>query len=160
MVKRARDNAKKGNYKNVEFRLGEIENLPVADNSVDVVISNRVINLSPNKERVFKEAFRVLKPGGRLMISDIVLLKELPKKVKENEKAYVSCISGAIMKDKYLKLIKNAGFQDVKVLEETLADNSAIKALMEEFGISLEKHEEHAVSLASIKVHAVKPNNG
>jgi SAM-dependent methyltransferase len=118
MIDTARKNARKGNYSNVEFRLGEIENLPVADNSVDVIISNCVINLSPNKKRVFEEAFRVLKPYGRLIISDIVLLKELPKGIRESEKAYVSCISGAVLKDEYLELIKNAGFKDVKVVEE------------------------------------------
>ncbi len=83
MIDKARENAEKDNYKNVEFRLGEIENLPVADNTADVIISNCVINLSPNKKRVFEEAFRALKAGGRLMVSDIVLLKDLPEVAKE-----------------------------------------------------------------------------
>jgi len=118
MIDKARENARKGNYKNVEFRLGEIENLPVADNAVDIVISNCVINLSPNKQRVFAEAFRVLKPGGRLMVSDIVLLKELPEDIKT--KAHpASCVSGAMLKDKYIEAIEQVGFNEVKIDEET-----------------------------------------
>ncbi|MEM3458692.1 MAG: arsenite methyltransferase [Candidatus Bathyarchaeia archaeon] len=163
MIDKARENCRKGGYKNVEFRLGEIENLPVADNTVDVIISNCVINLSPSKKRVFEEAFRVLKPGGRLMISDIVLLKELPKAIKEKEQAYVGCISGAVMKDQYLELIKKAGFQDVKVVEETrfpidfVVDDPSAKAMMEDFDISLEEAKEYASSIASIKVYGIKP---
>ncbi len=102
----------------MEFRLGEIENLPVADSTVDVVISNCVINLSTDKKRVFEETFRVLKPGGRLMISDIVLLKELPKIIRESVEAYVGCLSGAIMEKEYIKIIKNVGFQDVKIIKK------------------------------------------
>ena len=119
MLDRARANAKKGKYKNVEFRLGEIENLPLADNSVDVVISNCVINLSNDKKRVFEEAFRVLKPGGRLMVSDIVLETELPKSLKNSSEAYCSCIAGAALKSDYLKFIQKANFQDIKVVGET-----------------------------------------
>src|SRR5512136_318526 len=95
MLDKARENARKGKYTNVEFRLGEIENLPVPDNTVDIVISNCVINLSPNKKKVFEEAFRVLKPNGRLMVSDIVLLKELPEEIRGSVAAYVACIAGA-----------------------------------------------------------------
>lgn len=113
MLEKARENARKGSYENVEFRLGEIENLPVADSSVDAIISNCVINLSPDKERVFKEAFRVLKPGGRLMVSDLVLLKELPDFIKKSVVSYVSCIAGAIRKEEYMGAIKGAGFQEV-----------------------------------------------
>src|SRR5450756_2074298 len=93
MLDKARENARKGGYDNVEFRLGEIEHLPVADNSVDVIISNCVINLVPDKKAVFNDAFRVLKPGGRLMVSDIVLLKELPAAIKESVSAYVGCLA-------------------------------------------------------------------
>jgi arsenite methyltransferase len=117
MVDKARENAKKGKYTNVEFRLGEIENLPVADNTADVIISNCVINLTPNKKKVFKEAFRVLKSGGRLMISDLVLLKELPDEVKKAMDS-TSCVAGAIMKDKYVEAIETVGFEDVTTTEE------------------------------------------
>src|SRR4030043_2261 len=112
MINKAKENAKKGKYENVEFRLGDIEKLPVGDASVDMVMSNCVINLSPDKAKVFKETFRVLKPGGRLMISDIVLLRELPSFIKESVEAYIGCVSGAIIKDEYLREIETAGFQD------------------------------------------------
>jgi SAM-dependent methyltransferase len=119
MIAKARENAHKGKYDNVEFRLGEIEQLPVEDNSVDIVISNCVINLSPDKEKVFKEAYRVLKPGGRLMVSDLVLLKELPESVKKSEEAYVGCIAGAMLKKDYIGAAEKAGFKDLKIVGET-----------------------------------------
>jgi len=119
MVEKAGKNAQKGNYKNVEFKLGEIESLPVDDNSIDAIISNCVINLSPDKQKVFKEAFRVLKQDGRLMVSDLVLRKELPNTIKKSIDAYIGCISGAVLKDKYLKFVKEAGFSQIKVIDET-----------------------------------------
>ena len=164
MIERARENARKGNYGNVEFRLGEIENLPVADNSVDIVISNCVINLAPDKRRVFTGAFRVLKPGGRLMISDIVLLRELPDFIKNSIEAYIGCLSGAIMRNEYIEAIKAAGFQEVRIIDETsfpiecIANEPTAKALMEVLRIPLEKVKEVANSVTSIKVHGVKPN--
>jgi arsenite methyltransferase len=115
MLERARENAKKGNFTNAEFRLGEIENLPVAGNSVDVVISNCAINLSPNKEKVFKEIHRVLKPGGRIAISDMALLKELPETLRQSVKAYTGCIAGAILVDEYRGLVEVSGMGDIKV---------------------------------------------
>jgi SAM-dependent methyltransferase len=124
MVHKAREIAKRYKFDNVEFRLGEIENLPVADSSVDVVMSNCVINLSPDKEHVFKEAFRVLRLGGRLIISDIVLTEDLPESVKGDREAYIACVAGAILKDEYLKLIEQAGFQNVKVLDERVSSTS------------------------------------
>jgi SAM-dependent methyltransferase len=118
MIDKARENITMGDFENVEFRLGEIEHLPVADNSVDVITSNCVINLSVDKKAVFQEAYRVLKPGGRLMISDIVLVKELPESILNSIQSYVGCVSGAILKDKYLKLVKDVGFSEVEVVSE------------------------------------------
>jgi len=164
MIEKARENARKGNYSNVEFRLGEIENLPVADNFVDMVISNCVINLVLDKRRVFKETFRVLKPGGRLMISDIVLLKELPAFIKNPIEAYIGCISGAIMRDEYISAIEGAGFREVRIIDETsfpiecMANDPTAKALIETLNVPLEEVREVASSVISIKVEGVKPN--
>lgn len=115
MLEKAIENATKNNIENVDFRLGEIENLPVEDNSVDVVISNCVINLSTNKRKVFKEIYRVLKPGGRIAISDMALRKELPKHVKDNMDSYVGCISGAVKVEEYKRIIEETGLMDVKI---------------------------------------------
>ncbi len=163
MIEKARENARKSGYQNVEFRLGEIENIPAADESVDVVISNCVINLSPDKRRVFQEAFRVLKPGGRLMVSDIVLLKELPEFINSSIAAYVGCISGAMMKEDYVEVIREAGFHEVKVIGETsfpiecLANDPTAKAIISELSISSEEIKDIANSVLSIKVQGIKP---
>jgi len=161
MLYRARENAQKGGYRNVEFRLGEIENLPAADSSVDAVISNCVINLSPDKERVFREVYRVLKPGGRLMISDIVLLKEMPRGILDSIEMYVSCVAGASMRDDYLRIIKAAGFAAVEVMGETIfpvtPGNEPAPAKTKEYpGISTEEMIDISSSVASIKVRAWK----
>ena len=162
MLDKARANAKKGKYANVEFRLGEIENLPVADNSVDVIISNCVINLAPNKKRVFEEAYRVLAPKGRVMVSDIVLLKPLPKAVKESVEAYAGCIAGAEIKDNYLDAIRKAGFTDVKVLDEKtypleyIVSEEVFEAALGKLEMSQEELKATADSVVSIKVSAVK----
>ncbi len=162
MIQKARENARAGNYGNVEFRLGEIENLPAADNSVDVMISNCVINLALDKGRVFSEAFRVLKPGGRLMISDMVLLKELPRVIKDSIEAYIGCLSGAVMKEEYLKSIENAGFRDVRIMEEAsfpvelMANDPTAKAILGNFNIPDEIIKEIAGSVVSIKVQGFK----
>ncbi|WP_418792279.1 arsenite methyltransferase [Phosphitispora sp. TUW77] len=113
MLEKARSIAECDNINNVEFRLGEIENLPVADNSVDVVISNCVINLSQDKERVFREIYRVLKQGGRIAVSDMALTRELPESVKDCVEAYVGCVAGAVLIEKYRELAEAAGFRDV-----------------------------------------------
>jgi SAM-dependent methyltransferase len=118
MIDKARENAASGGYQSVEFRLGEIEHLPAADSSVDIIISNCVINLSPEKGRVFSEAFRVLKPGGRLVVSDIVLLKLLPDALRDSKDLLVGCVANAEMKDSYLELIREAGFHEVGILQE------------------------------------------
>ena len=163
MVTKARENARKGGYTNVEFRLGEIENLPVEDNLADLVISNCVINLSPDKERVFAEAYRALKPSGRLMVSDIVLLKPLPSTILNSIEAYVSCIGGAAIKADYIEAIRAAGFQDVMVIDETLvpveyvANDPTAQAVIKDSSISHETLTEMANSIVSVKVSAVKP---
>ena len=117
MIEKARSNTAKYNYKNVEFRLGDIEYLPVEYNSVDVIISNCVINLAPDKSKVFSEAYRVLKKSGRMYVSDIVLLKKLTKEQKNDRELIAGCVAGAALKTDYLDTIKNAGFK-VKVLSE------------------------------------------
>jgi len=163
MLSRARENAAQSEYKNVEFRLGEIENLPVADNSVNVIISNCVINLSPDKKRVFAEAFRVLKPGGRLMVSDMVLEKDLPDFVKKSTQAYASCVAGAMLKKDYLDAVRSAGFQDVKVVGETtiradqFEEDPTAKSIAADMGMTMKQVNSLLASVVSAKVYAVKP---
>ena len=118
MIDLARVNAYKENYKNVEFRLGEIEHLPIADKTADVILSNCVINLASSKEQVFNEALRVLKPGGRLIISDIMFAHELPDKVKGAFKGMSGCVSRAVIKEDYLEIIQKAGFTDVEIIDQ------------------------------------------
>ncbi len=141
MIEKARENTRKSGHENVEFRLGEIEHLPVADNSVDAVISNCVINLSPDKGQVFKEAYRTLKPSGRVMVSDIVLLKELPEHIKSSVEAYTGCIAGALRKEDYLTTIADAGFKNVVVESELQMGVGGLDG-----------------AIASVNVRAVKPN--
>jgi len=160
MIDKARENARKDGYGNVEFRLGEIENLPVADNIADIIISNCVITLSPDKKRVFQEAFRVLKPGGRLMVSDIVLLRELPEAVKNSIEAYIECLAGAVVKGVYINAIKDAGFQDVKIMGEKSFTMKDLAGHPEAAFSSRISGENLAVSIASIKVYAIKPETG
>lgn len=163
MVKKARANAKKGNYKNVEFRLGEIEKLPVEADSIDVIISNCVINLSPDKESVFREAFRVLKPGGRLMVSDLVLAKELPAIIKGSVEAYVGCLAGAVMKEGYLQFIKKAGFRDIEVLSqsnypiEAMANDITAQVVKNNRQVTEEDLKSTEEAVVSIKISAKKP---
>ncbi len=130
MLEKARGNAKKGGFANVEFRKGDIENLPVDDNSIDVVISNCVINLAPDKGKVFRETYRVLKSGGRLMASDVVLTKPLPEELRNDKELLVGCVSGAILKQDYLKKLEEAGFSDITIHKET-------PAFLEDYGLSI-----------------------
>lgn len=162
MIKKAGENAQKGNYKNVEFRLGEIEKLPVEDNSVDVIISNCVINLSGEKQKVFEEAFRVLKPGGRLMVSDLVLVKDLSDIIKESVEAYVGCLAGAVLKEEYLGYIRKAGFRNIEVVSqsnypiEAMANDITAQIIKSNPDIKQKDLENVADTVASIKVRAVK----
>ena len=163
MLERARQNARKGDFGNVEFRLGEIENLPVGDNHVDIIISNCVINLCPNKKRVFEEAFRVLRSGGRLMVSDIVLLKELPEEIRNSVAAYVGCVAGATTRKDYLETVRGAGFGETKILGETafsvelLANDPTAVEIAKNLKLSPERARDLASSIISIKVSAIKP---
>ena len=149
MLEKARVNARSAGLSNVEFRLGEIEHLPAADNSVDVIISNCVINLSPNKGQVFKEALRVLKPGGRILLSDLVLRQPLSEALRNSVEAYVGCIAGALLKEDYLRLAREAGFTNVSVVAEQTYDITVENC-------EPELREEALRSVISIKVHGVK----
>lgn len=150
MLSRARANAVKGAFTNVEFRLGEIENLPVADRTVDLIISNCVVNLSPDKPRVFREALRVLRPGGRVVLSDLVLVAPLPEAVRDSVEAYVGCVAGASMKEDYLKQMREAGFERVEVLEEKKYGAAA-------FGPDQKAAAATVEAVRSVKVRAFKP---
>lgn len=151
MIEKARANAKRGGHANVEFRLGEIEHLPVADSSVDAIISNCVVNLSPDKPQVFREAFRALRPGGRLLISDLVLLRELSPALRQNVDLYVGCVAGASLRADYLCRIGEAGFVDVEVVEErayTVGSDALPPGSPEAEAFS---------AVTSVKVRATKP---
>jgi ubiquinone/menaquinone biosynthesis C-methylase UbiE len=162
MIDKARENAKKAGMENVEFRLGEIEHLPVSDNSVDVITSNCVINLSPDKIAVFSDAYRVLRPGGKIMISDIVLKKELPEAVLQSAEAYVGCVAGAMLKEEYLGIVKEVGFENIEVLNESSAGEVWVtdplaSSIIEQLGITLEEAKELGRSIVSMKFSAEKP---
>ncbi|MBD3155922.1 MAG: arsenite methyltransferase [Candidatus Aenigmarchaeota archaeon] len=140
MINKAKENSKKGGYKNVEFRLGDIEDLPIDDNSIDVIITNCVINLAPDKSKVFEEAYRVLKNKGRMYVSDIVLLDELTEKQRADEELLTGCVAGALLKDDYINKIKKIGFK--------------VKILSEDKGISKKQYQ--GMPVESIKIMAYK----
>ncbi|MFH1270977.1 MAG: arsenite methyltransferase [Nanoarchaeota archaeon] len=140
MIKKARENAQKYNYGNVEFRLGDIENLPIEGNSIDVIISNCVINLAPDKKRVFEEAYRVLKKDGRMYVSDIVLLGELTEEQKNDKGLIAGCVGGALQRDDYLTIIKDVGFK-VRILGEDK---------------EISKRQYGGIELESLKIEAYK----
>lgn len=162
MLDKARDNAQKAGYTNIEFRLGEIESLPVEEDSIDVVISNCVINLSPDKPKVFREAFRVLRPGGRMIVSDLVLLKDLPESIQGLAEAYTGCVADALLKEDYLRAIEEAGFQDVRVTNENryaisdFAGEDTLKVWIQKSGATLEELKQAEDSVLSISVTAQK----
>ncbi len=160
MVKKADENKEKGGYSNVEFRHGSIEDLPVADSTIDLVISNCVINLVQNKTLAFKEAFRVLKSGGRITVSDIVLRKELPDFVRSSIAGYIACVAGAVTQADYLESLESVGFSDIKIeksasfpLELMLNDPIAQK-IIEDFELDDKEVEEISSSVLSITVTA------
>ena len=140
MIEMARSAAENQGYKNIEFRLGDIENLPIEDSSADVIISNCVVNLAPDKLKVFKESYRVLKSGGRIYLSDIVLLDELTSEQRQDGKLIAGCVGGALLRDDYIKIIEDAGF--------------TVRILAEDKEIS--KRQYQGIPLESLKIEARK----
>ena len=168
MIEAGRENAQRAGIENVEFRLGDADAMPVDDSSCDWIISNCVINLAPDKGKVFSEAFRVLKPGGRIMVSDIVT-HGLPENVRQNMAAWVGCVGGALEQEEYLETISAAGFQNVEIIAKQTYDAETIKAMAA--GCCSEENEPAEMSarlsglapglggrLSSVRVHAVKPS--
>ncbi|MBJ6116714.1 arsenite methyltransferase [Pontibacter sp. BT310] len=157
MIAKARDNAEKLNFNNVEFRQGEIEDLPLAANRVDVVISNCVLNLVPNKQKAFAETYRVLKPGGHFSISDVVLAGDLPAGLVNDAEMYAGCVSGAIQKEEYLDIIRKAGFENVVVQKEKAIQlpDEILKDYLSEEGIK--QFRESNTGIFSITVYGDKP---
>jgi len=158
MINRARRTAKENGYENTEFRLGEIEHMPLENGIADVIISNCVINLSPDKQQVFKEAFRVLKAGGRLAVSDIVLMKELPEDVLKDLGSWSECVSGAVSEEIYIGALKSAGFTNIKVEDRAVYSHDMLKDYLKSASIS-EKLQGVDLSdmIASYRISALKP---
>jgi arsenite methyltransferase len=157
MINKARNNAETLGFNNVEFRQGDIEHLPLTSNTADVVVSNCVLNLVPNKDNVFKEIFRVLKPGGHFSISDVVLVGKLPDKLKNAAEMYAGCVSGAIQKETYLELIHINGFTDMRIQKEKpiiIPDD-----ILQNYLTAEELHEFKSgnTGIFSISVYAEKP---
>lgn len=162
MITLAKNNAEKGNYKNIEFKIGEIENLPIENNSIDLIISNCVINLSNQKEQVFKEAFRVAKPNGRIMISDIILLNDLPGYVKNSVEGHIACLAGAVRIEHYINAIEEAGFTDISIdkkapfpIELMLNDPIAGK-IVKDNNLTEKEIKDITNSIASLSISAKK----
>jgi arsenite methyltransferase len=156
MVEKAKTNVAKLGFSNVEFRLGDIENMPVNDNTADVVISNCVLNLVPDKKKAFTEIFRVLKPGGHLSVSDIVIKGELPLEVKEAAEMYAGCVLGAIQMDEYLEMMKNSGLKNVTIQKERqdiLPDDLLLDYITSE---QLASFKKSGFGIFSITVYAEK----
>lgn len=158
MIEKAKANAQKLNYSNVEFRQGDIENMPLGGNIADVVVSNCVLNLVPDKKQAFAETFRILKKGGHFSVSDIVLVGTLPEGLQKNAEMYAGCVSGAIQKEDYLTTIKNAGFTNIKVQKEkpiTLPDEILSEYLS---AGEVEEFKTGKTGIFSITVYAEKPD--
>lgn len=162
MVAQAKKNAEKGNYKNVEFKVGEIEKLPIENNSVDLIISNCVINLSNQKEQVFKEAFRVIKRNGRILISDIVLLNELPDYVKKSVEGHIACLAGAVRKEDYINAMTKAGFSEIRIDKQTpfpiglMLNDPIAEKIVRENNLTEKEIKAIANAIASISISAKK----
>ena len=157
MIDKARANAEKLSFHNVEFRQGDIEKMPVSDNTADVIVSNCVLNLVPNKSGVFQEIFRVLKPGGHFSISDIVLKGDLPKKIQQAAEMYAGCVAGAIQKTEYLDLIETAGFQSIALQKEkpiTVPDDILAQYLSAQ---EITEFKQSGTGISSVTVFAQKP---
>jgi arsenite methyltransferase len=166
MVEQAKKNAEKGNYKNVEFKIGEIENLPIENSSIDLIISNCVINLTNQKEKVFEEAYRVAKPGGRIMISDIILLNDLPDYVKNTVEGHIACLAGAVKKEHYIDAISKAGFTEIRIDKqstfpiELMLNDPIAEKIVRENNLKEEDINKIADSIASISISAKKNTSG
>lgn len=157
MIEKARDNAAKLGFNNVEFRHGDIENIPVEDNSADVVLSNCVLNLVPDKKRAFAETYRILKPGGHFSISDIVTRGNLPDALRKSAEMYAGCVAGALLKSEYLKIIEDSGFVNIRLQKErriTLPDDVLRQHLNDS---DIEKFRSDHIGIFSITVYAEKP---
>jgi ubiquinone/menaquinone biosynthesis C-methylase UbiE len=157
MINKARANAEKLQLHNVEFRLGDIDDMPVTSNYADVIVSNCVLNLVPNKYKVISEIFRVLKPGGHFSISDIVLEGQLPGKWKEVAELYAGCVSGAVQKQVYLEIIEQAGFKNITIQKDktiVIPDNILSNYLSEE---EIAQYKNSNTKITSITVYAEKP---
>ena len=157
MIGKARANAEKLGFNNVEFRLGDIEKMPVSANVADVVVSNCVLNLVPDKQKVFSEIMRVLKPGGHFSISDVVLVGNLPEKLKQTAEMYAGCIAGAIQKGEYLRLIQQAGFSDIRLQKEKpiIIPDDILSSYLT--GEEIQVYKGNATAICSITVYALKP---
>lgn len=159
MIKKARTNAEKLGYNNVEFREGDIDDMPVSDDMADVIVSNCVLNLVPSKEKVIKEIYRVLKPGGHFSISDIVLVSNLPNALKGDAEMYAGCVAGAIQKTEYLQHISDAGFSNVTIQKEkpiTIPDDILSKYMSEDMILDFNTS---SIGIFSITVYAEKPGS-
>lgn len=159
MIELARNNAQKLKFENVEFRLGDIENIPLSNNKADVVVSNCVLNLVPDKLKAFSEMYRILKPGGHFNISDIVLEGELPADLVQEAEMYAGCVAGAIQKNDYLAMIRNAGFTNIVINKEkkiNVPDEILLNYLSEE---QLQSYKESKTGIFSITVYADKPKD-